>query len=147
MGGVVGFGREQAGEVIVGGLCRHPCRAQAQAPADAVDMRIHREGGLAQREEQDNRRCLGADALEAKEPGLCLIRGQPSEEFEVQVPALGRDRLEQGLNPWPFLVGQTGRSDRGDDIFRRGVANGFPGRESAAKGLEGPIPIEVIGVL
>jgi hypothetical protein len=112
-----------------------------------MDVSVDREGRVAQRKEQDDGGGLRAHTLEPQEPVPSLLTGESAKELEVQPPALGRDRLKDGLDARGFLVGQAGGADGGDHIFWGGVTHGLPGGEPRAQGIEGPIPIEIVGVL
>jgi hypothetical protein len=112
-----------------------------------MDVGVDREGGVAEGKEQDDGGGLRAHALEPQEPVPGLLPGESAEELEVEPPALGRDRLKDGLDARGLLIGQTGGAQDGGHVFGGGVADGLPGGKPRTQGIEGPIPIEVIGVL
>ena len=54
----------------------HPLGAESDAPGHTVDVRIHREGGFAQRKAQDDRSRLRSHAVEAGQPCPRLVHRQ-----------------------------------------------------------------------
>ena len=70
---------------IVGG---HLLGQEADALADAEDMRIHGEGGASIGKAQHDGSGLGTDALERDQPVLGLVNRQVIEEIDAVFPTL-----------------------------------------------------------
>src|SRR5688500_3202809 len=61
--GGVRLRRQETLKVSMALVRRHCLRAQAQASGHTMNVRVHRKGRAVEREEQDNRRRLRADAV------------------------------------------------------------------------------------
>jgi hypothetical protein len=72
--GIHEIGRYFSLEQLLGLNGAKPLRDKAETFRHTVDMRVDREGGLAEREELNAGRRLRADAGEASEPGPGFIR-------------------------------------------------------------------------
>jgi hypothetical protein len=64
---------------------------QPQPACDAMNMRVHREDGLVVTKEQHNGRCLGTNAIDARQPLAAFIHRKLSQEVDIKLTAFFRD--------------------------------------------------------
>ncbi len=106
-------------------------------------MGVHRHGGHAQREAQDDRRRLGADAVELLEPGLGLVQRQVFEEAEVQRAALPDNLVKDGLDARRFDFRQPAYVDGLGDLLDVARGHGVQGAEGLHEPVEGALGVQV----
>jgi hypothetical protein len=144
---VIDLGRDKGLEQIVGLLAGRPVRGEAQPPGHPVDVGIDGKGGPAQREEEDDGGGLGADAGHGEKPRPRLFQTQLAQKRQLDLTPLLRDAAQRLLDAGGLGGGQSRRTDRLDQFVRRRVADRLPGGEPLPQPLEGPVPVDVVGVL
>lgn len=147
MKGVVQFGRDQFLQERVGLLPGSPCRDQPQPSGHPVDVGVHGEGGAAEGEEKDNRRCLGADAGDGEKPGPCRLQRHIGQKIQGELPPFSPDAPQRLLNARSLGGRQSCRTNCRHQVLQRGVPDDLPGGKSFPQPLVCPVPIQVIGVL
>ena len=113
---------------------------------DPLDVAIDGHQRLAEREQQEDRGGLLADAVDGGEPVPRLERGQIREELQRVIAALPADVGEGRLDPGRLLVGQPTRPDDVDQLGERGVLHGIPVRCGAVRQpISAPAGAGVVG--
>ncbi len=144
---LIGFRRENPGQMLMCGLDAHPLRAQPETAGHAVYVGIHRKVRFTQREQQHDGRSFRTDTFETQQVCPALVPWHVTQVFEVQAALLGCDLLQHLLDAGSFLVGQTRDPDGFDYPIGVGIAYGFPGWELFTERFESPIPVGIVCVL
>ncbi len=110
---------------------------ELHAFGDAEVVAVDAEGLAAQGAEVDDGSAgLDADAVEGFEPRTDLFGLVAAEEVERKGAGAGGDLFEGLLELDGFALGKGGGSDGVFDLGDWGVAEGFPGAEAIAQGLQ-----------
>ncbi len=101
---------------------------------DALDVAVDGHQRQPEREQQQHRRGLLADAVDPGEPVARLERGHVAQELERVVAALLANPPERRLDPRRLLVGQAARPDGVDQLGERCALHRIPvGRRAVAQ--------------
>ena len=73
-----------------------------EAPCDAMDVCVDRKGRSPHSEQQDDRRSLRPDAIQAQEPAARLLQGHIVQEIEGDCAFMFSDRSQNSLDPRGF---------------------------------------------
>ena len=127
--------QEEVVGVVGGGL-----GADEPDPArDPLDVPVDRHERQAEREQQQHRGGLLADAVDGGQPVARLERGHVAEELERVVAAFLADVAQRGLDPRRLLVAEPARPDRLDQLGERRELDGRPvGRDARRAGRRRP---------
>ena len=110
---------EHAQEEVVRIVGRDLGADQADSMGDPVDMPVDRHQRQPEREQQQDRRGLLADAVDPGQPVPRLERGHAPEELQGVVTALLAELTQGCLDPRRLLVGEAARTDRVDQLRER----------------------------
>src|SRR5512136_955425 len=105
------FCREELCQYLVRFLHIHFWWAQADPPADPVNVCVDRKSRHAEGKDQNNRGCLRADSLEPGKPGARILNREIFEKIKVQSAGFLADLAQDGLDARTFLVCQSSSSN------------------------------------
>src|SRR5262249_44822059 len=145
--GVVVALRERGLQEVGGGVWRGTGWHQAQAKVDAVDVRVYGNRGDVRAEQQH---ACGGFAPDTGKRGQKLHRlpGRDSAQVgQTHLAIVGGQRFEHCLDPLCLYDRKPATADGVDHVVKRGVTNGFPIWKTALQLLEGPLRVEIGGVL
>ncbi len=101
---IIDFRRNERTEQLVRFFIRGVFGNPTEALGDASDVRVHWEGWHSKCEEQDNRRGLGSNALDPRQPAARLFYRHPFQEIQFKPAAFASDVPERAFDPRRFLT-------------------------------------------
>jgi hypothetical protein len=76
-----------------------------------------------------------------------IFERQILKEIQVERTAFGSYLLQNVLDAWSFLVGQSGHANGRDDRVWVCIANRLPGWKMLSERFKSPIAVDIVGIL